>query len=322
MNEICEIGGGLVGKFVDLTGRIFGQLTVLERVKLQGEHESHWKCRCTCGNETVVIAGNLKKGQTQSCGCTASKRAHINRIIDITGQKFGKLTVLYPSDKNGNNDTIWHCKCDCGNECDVGGKNLRSGHTTSCGCRRSEAMSETFFKDLSGQTFGYLTAIEPIGRSGACVLWKCLCKCGQYAEVISSSLIHCFTTSCGCRRISYGEEQICKILDDNKINYLYNKGYFKDLLGIDGLPLRYDFILLQNGNKPYRLIEFDGLQHDLPVKYFGGEEKFLKQKENDRRKNVYAQSHNIPLVRIPYSKRDTMTLNDLIGDKYLIKGEM
>lgn len=120
-------------------------------------------------------------------------------------------------------------------------------------------------------------------------------------------------------QLTVGEEQICKILDDNKINYLYNKGYFKDLLGIDGLPLRYDFILLQNGNKPYRLIEFDGPQHDLPVKYFGGEEKFLKQKDNDRRKNVYAQSHNILLVHIPYSKRDTMTLNDLIEDKYFLK---
>jgi hypothetical protein len=67
-------GGDIVGKLVDLTGKTFGQLTVLERVKIPGEHESHWRCICTCGNEIIVIAGNLKRGTTQSCGCTAHQR--------------------------------------------------------------------------------------------------------------------------------------------------------------------------------------------------------------------------------------------------------
>ena len=70
-----------------------------------------------------------------------------------------------------------------------------------------------------------------------------------------------------------------------------------------------------------RIIEFDGTQHNRPNDFFGGEEKFLKQQENDKIKNQYALSHNIPLVRIPYSKRNTMTIEDLLGDKYLIKGD-
>ena len=48
------------------------------------------------------------------------------------------------------------------------------------------------------------------------------------------------------------------------------------------------------------LIEFDGEQHFEPVEYFGGEEKFLIQKERDKRKNKYCEENNIPLLRIPY----------------------
>ena len=70
------------------------------------------------------------------------------------------------------------------------------------------------------------------------------------------------------------------------------------------------------------LIEFDGVHHVHPVDHFGGENKFKIQQENDVLKNQYALSHNIPLVRIPYSKRDYINLDDILGDKYLIKSSL
>ena len=310
-----------MSRVVDLTGQVFGQLTVLERVKIPGENESHWRCVCTCGNEVVVIAGNLKRGTTKSCGCTAHQRKAAARIKDLTGQRFGSLTVLYMNDEYVSNRVSWHCICDCGNECDVTANNLTSGHTTSCGCKRKESMSELFSKDLTGQVFGYLTVIEPVGHKGACRLWKCRCKCGNYINVVTGSLTSGGTTSCGCRRMSYGEEKIMQILDDAHIEYLYNKSYFKDLLSPSGNLLRYDFVLFDNNLNPYRIIEFDGTQHDAPCEFFGGEEKFKKQQENDAIKNQYALSHNIPLVRIPYYKKNNITLEDLLGDQFLIKGE-
>ena len=42
----------------------------------------------------------------------------------------------------------------------------------------------------------------------------------------------------------------------------------------------------------------------------------------DKEKNQYAIEHNIPLVRIPYTERDNITLDMLLGDKYLIKPDM
>ena len=108
-----------MGKLIDLSGQTFGQLTVIERVKVAGEHESNWRCICTCGNETVVVAGNLKKGTSKSCGCTAHERSAAKRVQDLIGQKFESLTVLSLNEKSTSSRISWHCKCDCGNECDV-----------------------------------------------------------------------------------------------------------------------------------------------------------------------------------------------------------
>lgn len=54
-------------------------------------------------------------------------------LIDLTGKKFGMLTVVGRA-PNRKGRTMWKCKCDCGNIVDVEASNLKSGHTTSCGC--------------------------------------------------------------------------------------------------------------------------------------------------------------------------------------------
>ena len=57
----------------------------------------------------------------------------MKKIVDITGRRFGKLTALYPVNTI-NRHYKWRCKCECGNQKDIQGGHLRSGHTTSCGC--------------------------------------------------------------------------------------------------------------------------------------------------------------------------------------------
>lgn len=57
---------------------------------------------------------------------------------ELAGQKFGKLTVLYRTDKRLHGKVLWHCECECGNRCDVLSTRLVSGHTKSCGCFNSE----------------------------------------------------------------------------------------------------------------------------------------------------------------------------------------
>lgn len=69
----------------------------------------------------------------------------MSKLIDLTGQKFGLLTVI---DKAGSssNATYWRCLCECGNTVKVSGGNLKTGHTTSCGCKRKRSPSRTHGK--------------------------------------------------------------------------------------------------------------------------------------------------------------------------------
>lgn len=64
------------------------------------------------------------------------KRSH--NFIDITGNKYGRLTVISFQKTGKDRSAKWLCKCDCGNECVVDGYRMRSGKTKSCGCLSSE----------------------------------------------------------------------------------------------------------------------------------------------------------------------------------------
>lgn len=66
----------------------------------------------------------------------------MSKIIDLTGQRFGRLTALSRAENSNDRRTRWICRCDCGNEVTVIGRNLRSGATKSCGCFKSEKCRE------------------------------------------------------------------------------------------------------------------------------------------------------------------------------------
>lgn len=61
------------------------------------------------------------------------------KLIDIHGQRFGRLTVLGKSQTSQNGGSLWICRCDCGAEVIKNASNLRNGSTKSCGCLRSDA---------------------------------------------------------------------------------------------------------------------------------------------------------------------------------------
>ena len=81
------------------------------------------------------------------------------RLIDLTGQKFGRWTVLYKA-PSLNKHTMWHCQCSCGNEKDVQGTHLKSGASLSCGCLHKNKTSA----NLQGKTFGKLTVLNDTGK--------------------------------------------------------------------------------------------------------------------------------------------------------------
>jgi len=109
----------------------------------------------------------------------------VGKFVDITGQTFGRLTVLH---RCVDQRAKWLCRCDCGQIVVVFGKNLKKGHTKSCGCFLREKVT----KDLTGKVFGRLTVISITDQrsSNARVMWQCVCSCGNSTIVSSQCVLY------------------------------------------------------------------------------------------------------------------------------------
>ena len=229
-----------VGKARNLKGQKFGKLTVLYRTHNIGKMTA-WKCQCECGTIKTVRRDALLNDAIKSCGAPMCA----GRIINLVGQRFGKLTVISYSDyKNDSSHfAYWNCKCDCGNEVVVMGNNLRTGHTTSCGCVNSQ-----------------------------------------------------------------GELLVANLLKLKNINYQTQKT-FENCRFVDTNALaKFDFYI----ENTY-LIEYDGIQHfEYKNTDWNTEEKFQITKSHDEYKNQWCKENNIPLIRIPYTKLDTLCIEDLL----------
>ena len=327
---------------IDLTGQKIGQWTVLYHIK--GSNPSKWFCRCSCGTEKEVNAQSLRRGESLSCGCLRKKQNNeklLNQVFgklkvikrdleemnkhkssdrrnywlcqcecgeyrtlikDITNQKFGLLTALYPTKNREFGSIMWHCQCDCGNTCEKAVDALTSGQTKSCGCLVS--------RNLEGQKFGKILVLEKTNqRLRKNIIYKCRCDCGTifYTTGVQLSKNYNSTLSCGCT-LSKGEMKIISILQKYNISYKTQHTFetcrFKDTNAL----AKFDFYI---DNK--YLIEFDGKQHfSYTNTGWNTEEHFIKTQEHDIYKNQWCKENNIPLIRIPYTKLDTLCLEDLL----------
>lgn len=127
----------MANRLIDLTGQKYGRLLAVKRTVNDRFNQTRWICACDCGKEVIVSSGNLKKGNTRSCGCL--------HIPDLIGERFGKLIVIKNVKRPQNlknTEAYWECQCDCGNIVIVSARSLRSGNTKSCGCLRSELLSK------------------------------------------------------------------------------------------------------------------------------------------------------------------------------------
>lgn len=303
----------------NLIGNKYGLLTVIDKaddeITSKGYRIKKWLCKCECGKLIVTRGASLKSGHTKGCGQKHRKY----EILD--GQTFGKLTVIRQAEdyvlKNGKRMIQWYCQCSCGNFIITRGTSLKSGHTRSCGCAHVDGAMGIGLQDLTGQTFGRWTVLHEDGRKkeprGRIVpMWRCRCACGEERSIRGGTLKSNNSLSCGCYKYERLKEKTSQgfglsSLEKNVKSYLdsidvyYETQYiYSDLKSKSGYPLSYDFLVYKN-DKPYVLIECQGLQHYKPVDYFGGEKQFKIQQQNDLLKLNYAIRHDLPLLYIPYT---------------------
>lgn len=211
----------------DLTGLRFGDLSVLGRdltpeFSLGKKRKTNWLCRCDCGKEVSVSTKALLSKRARCCG---EHRAGTKK--ELSGQKFGRLTVL---EKDGSSASAakqhrWICECDCGKKVSIPQSKLLKGEKTDCGCEKEKSLNPRAV-DMTGQKFGRLTVLHPVfmqkTASKKKMAWLCRCDCGKEKIVLRNNLISGRTKSCGClhseilRDISK-EGTVCKVFNGTQI---------------------------------------------------------------------------------------------------------
>lgn len=235
------------------------------------------------------------------------------KLIDLTGQKFGRLTVL-----KRDPPLRWVCQCDCGTIKSINGAYLRDGRIQSCGCLRKDLAKQRKRgknkttgprNNLVGQRFGKLTAISLVGKlaSDSHYAYLCECDCGRTSIVLSHALTSSRTQSCGmCSHKSLGEEKIQRLLEENHIFYEQQKKFPTCRFPDTNRYARFDFWV----DNRY-LIEFDGMQHFKAGSGWNTEEQVKYTQRHDEYKNQWCLENNIPLLRIPYTMMKNLSFDDI-----------
>jgi len=267
-------------------------------VPIENYNGMHCKIKHTdinCKHIWEVAPTHVLEGK----GCPTCKRLNASEKRMKTNEQFLNAFYKNPNSKdvtilspyNGIHNKI---KCEC-KICGYVWNPTADALLKFCGCPKCNKQikkdTEQFVMDLNKITHD----INIIGEYVSCKeKITCQCKiCNHIWNPVAGSLL----AGRGCPKCntSIGEKTIRLFLEKNQLNYESQKTYV-ELKGINGKVLSYDFHL-----PTYNLlIEFQGEQHEHPVKHFGGEEKFKIQQEHDRRKQNYAKEHNINLLEIWY----------------------
>ena len=124
--------------------------------------------------------------------------------LDLTGQKYGKLTPVEYVGRDKLGFTLWKCLCECG-ESRITSTNQLRMDVVRC-CRKCTKIAR-HKHNLTGQRFGKLVAqtlVSDLKQKGN--KWFCLCDCGRKKLVGAWNLLHGLITSCGCMAAERGRK--------------------------------------------------------------------------------------------------------------------
>jgi len=240
--------------------------------------------------------------------------------INEVGNVYGYLTVIAPApSKSGR--AMWKCKCKCGNECEVIGKLLRSGHTKSCGCLKSEVIIQRNMErgggDLTGQRFGKLVVLGfdswlTYANGHRDRMWLCQCDCGNQCVINHRYLRFGDTESCGCIK-SRGNATIMRWLNEHHYKYKAEYG-FDDFWSPNNAQYKYDFAIFNDDNSLRCLIEYQGNIHFKTGSGWNNQAALEDCQRRDKIKYNYCVDKNIKLYYITYREIVEDRLEEILGE--------
>ena len=282
---------------------IFSQLKELKNFNIletyYSKEDNRWHCVIECKTcHAIFDTRRTNLYDNYDYQCPKCNRSHF-KIGDVVGE----LTILSKK-VNDDNHLKYLCRCSCGKEIWLNGFELN--HRRTCGTHNNP-------EDIVGEIFGKLTVLASTNEiRGGQRMYLCECECGTQTLIGRSNLITGHTSSCGCIN-SKGEEKISKLLLNNNINFEKAKTFSDLYRQSKCAKLKFDFYVLNN-----YVIEYDGEQHfGNKIHDFCGwhtEEHFKLTRERDLFKNKYCFEHNIPLIRIPCWKLNSLCIEDLLLD--------
>lgn len=275
--------------------------------------------RCYCGEIFARSLYHFKnRGQVTCRSCSNKKLSYLNRMsfpeVCSRAKQVGAPCVD-TAENYINQRSILKFSC---KRCSAEFKRTVSAvingsqvNCASCACIASNENSSTtlntFLGRLSNIHEGRISLLSCYGGITKKAFFRCN-KCKHVFEKMAGLLVN-QKTGCPYCVFSKGEILIENYLQDAEITH-YAQKRFADCRNISTLP--FDFYLPDHNI----CIEYDGIQHFEPIDYFGGQESFERQQQNDRIKDQYCSSNGIKLIRIPYWEQDNI---ESILDKELQK---
>lgn len=231
----------MAGKFVDLTGQKFNNLTVKRLLGKQGR-KNLWLLECDCGREVRNISERFKKEGVNLCECRYEKE-FFRKVKEVHGDLYDYSKTVY----NGSlKDVLVICK--------VHGEFLQNAqrHSSGQGCSKCTRGSENIAnKDkFIGNKYYNLTVIGPNpNRVSNKIVWDFLCDCGNVTTSKLDAVIRGKTKSCGClKKISHRRLSTAEFINRSEevhdSVYDYSKSVYKDSRTrlIIGCQLHGDFL--------------------------------------------------------------------------------
>lgn len=245
-----------------------------------------------CGFQYKAAPHNILRGK-ERCSACKDQQVH-NNYVERVHKVNPTIEILsYYSRNKGVQKLNVRCK-KCGHEWEVFSNTLYSHRECQqCG-KVTNAVDKNAFIFKLKERNSHIILIDEYRR--ATDQYQFLCQKCNHIFTAKGSEMSSGRHSCPyCATVSNGELLIVNILDKYNIPYIPQKT-FLNCKSPKGYVMPFDFYLPSYNT----LMEYQGIQHEKPIDYFGGEKQFESQKLNDSIKKKYAVEHGYKYVEIWY----------------------